>query len=132
MAKDYRTVNNIARLLNLPPKIQQAVREEKISGGHAKVLAGIKEQDKLWQAFEKILSGNFSVRDTERLARQMGTVKTPPKSPENEKFRQLELNLSEKLATPVSVQSGKENKGKISIRFTNLEHLNDIVKKILD
>lgn len=131
VAKDYRTINNIARLLNLPSEIQQAVSDEKISYGHARALLGIHNPEKQRNAFERILAGGFTVRDTESLAVQLGN--NAVKKVKTEKFNQLELNLTEKLDTPVAIaQSERGEQGKISIKFANLEHLNTIVKKILD
>ncbi|MCK9578378.1 ParB/RepB/Spo0J family partition protein [bacterium] len=63
------SVANSIRVLSLPEEIIQALREEKITEGHARALLSIKEVDIQKKVFEDILSNSYSVRDVEKISR---------------------------------------------------------------
>jgi len=72
VGKKRATVTNYLRLLKLPPDIQAAIREDKISMGHARALINIENIDLQLALFHKILKDDLSVRKTEHLVRQIG------------------------------------------------------------
>ncbi|MFA6251802.1 MAG: ParB/RepB/Spo0J family partition protein [Candidatus Paceibacterota bacterium] len=63
------SVANSIRVLTLPEEIIIALREEKITEGHARALLSIKEVDIQKKVFEEILSNSYSVRDVEKISR---------------------------------------------------------------
>ncbi|MFA6347944.1 MAG: ParB/RepB/Spo0J family partition protein [Candidatus Paceibacterota bacterium] len=63
------SVSNSLRILSLPEKIIQALREERITEGHARALLSIKEVDIQEKVFEEILANSYSVRDVEKISR---------------------------------------------------------------
>ena len=69
IGKDRTTVTNYLRLLKLPPVIQLAIREKKITMGHARALINIDNPINQLSVFDKILDESLSVRDTEEKAR---------------------------------------------------------------
>ena len=70
VGKKRATIANYLRLLKLPAEVQTAIREKKISMGHARALAGIEEKEYQLEVFSKILSQDLSVRSVESLAKK--------------------------------------------------------------
>ena len=70
MGKERSTVTNYIRLLKLPPDIQAAVRNGKISMGHARALINVDVVDKQLYIFNEIKNKELSVRQTEELVRK--------------------------------------------------------------
>lgn len=128
VAKSREYVANAVRILNLPKDMREALRSEKISRSHAKALLAISDAAKQRDVFGQILSGGLSSKETESIA--SSTKAKPAKAKEN-KFTELEKNLSETLKAPVLIQAADKG-GKIVVRFTNLEELNQIAKSIID
>jgi len=69
VGKKRATVANYLRLLNLPVEVQNAIREKKLSMGHARALLGIEDKELQIEVFSKILAQDLSVRQVENLAR---------------------------------------------------------------
>ncbi|MDD5639845.1 MAG: ParB/RepB/Spo0J family partition protein, partial [Candidatus Pacebacteria bacterium] len=75
------SVSNSLRILTLPEEIIQALREEKITEGHARALLSIKEVDIQKKVFEEILANSYSVRDVEKISRgEKPKIKKAPKT----------------------------------------------------
>ncbi len=71
--KSRAHVANIMRLLTLSSKVQNALLEEKITSGHAKVLVGL-DEEKQELILNSIIGQKLSVRQTEDLARDFKTA----------------------------------------------------------
>ena len=85
MGKERSTVTNYIRLLKLPPDIQVAVRNNKLSMGHARTLIGVENVEKQLFIFGEIMKNGLSVRQTEELVRKVnhiekGNTKKPAKN----------------------------------------------------
>ena len=136
VGKKRSTITNYIRLLKLDPIIQTGMRDGFISMGHGRALINIDQQADQLSIYEKILSGNLSVRETEALVRAYqekksgvatgtGTSKTLPD------FAASGLEaLSAFLDSPVTVQASGSGKGKITISFKNQEEFSRIKKRI--
>lgn len=134
VGKNRSTITNYLRLLKLPPDIQIAVRDNKISMGHARAIINVENPDSQLFIFKKILSEDLSVRKVEELARQIaaGVPQQPiSKAPGQPKeINQIQSRLSSHFGTKVSVKSDGK-KGEIRIPFLSVEDLNrilDIIK----
>ncbi len=129
VGKDRTTVTNYLRLLRLPPVIQLAIRERKITMGHARALINIDNPAGQLSVFDKILDDALSVRETESVAKAAKTsfpkAKNKSKSFEDGK---LERDLSVALDTKVKLSRVGPNKGKLIISFNSEEALKDIIK----
>lgn len=131
VGKNRATVTNYLRLLKLPPDIQIAVRDTKISMGHARAIINVENSDTQLFIFNKILSDDLSVRKVEELVRELGSKKevkresTTP-SPANREMAQLQSRLSTHFGTRVAVKSDGK-KGEIKIPFLSIEDLNRIL-----
>ena len=133
VGKKRATVNNYLRLLKLPPDIQNAVKENKISMGHARALVSVENVDDQLSVFKKIIEQELSVRATEAIVRSLSekteTTKEAKSSGDPEISR-LQGRLSSHFGTKVSV-AGDSKKGEIKIPYVSLEDLNRILE-ILD
>lgn len=130
VGKNRSTITNYLRLLKLPPDIQIAVRDQKISMGHARAIINVENPDAQLYIFKKILAEDLSVRKVEELARQVmaGTGAPSPVKPaaQPKEIQQVQSRLSSHFGTKVSVK-GDGKKGEIRIPFMSVEDLNRIL-----
>ena len=137
VGKERSTITNYLRLLKLPPDIQIALRETKLSMGHARALVNIENVEMQLEIFNRILSDDLSVRKVEALVRMLMTKPSPKKSKQlvetddNFEIRQLQSKLSSHFGTKVEVSSPNGEKGEIKIPFISVQELNRILE-ILD
>ncbi len=127
IGKSRSHISNFLRLLSLPEKVIDMVRNEKISQGHAKVLIGL--ENALLLA-EKIIKKKLSVRQTENLAR---LLKNNPKKIYKSKDPNIiatENVLSEKLGMRVVLNSKKNNSGILSFEYKGSDQLDRLIKII--
>ena len=132
VGKKRSTVNNYLRLLRLPPEIQNGVREQKISFGHARALINIENSDLQLSIYRSIIDQGLSVRKTEELVRQAAEPKPEKKEkPDNTQTPEivrLQSSLSSHFGTKIQVKSDAKNKGNITIPFVSLDDLNRILE----
>ncbi|GAA4396682.1 ParB/RepB/Spo0J family partition protein [Nibrella viscosa] len=132
VGKNRTTVNNYIRLLKLPPVIQAALRDNKISMGHARALITIEDHEVQIKIFRRIVDEDWSVRKVEEAVRNLGTESdaqvlrktTLPK----QEIRSLQFKLSSMFGTKVSIKADEKHKGEIKIPFTSQEELNKILE----
>jgi len=131
--KSRALVTNTIRLLKLNPEIQKNIAEGKISFGHAKLLLSIEDEEMQSAVCERIIATDLSVRDTERLIKNIGRVQKKKFQVKNitiEHFPEIEGRLRDALGTKISIlYDGK--KGKINIEFYNKEDLRRIADLLL-
>ena len=70
VGKSRSAVANSLRLLDLPEPCKALLREGKLSEGHAKVLLGIDDKEKLVAAAQTVVEKDLSVRETEALVKK--------------------------------------------------------------
>lgn len=119
LSKSRPYIANSIRILNLSPKLQQALIDEKISDAHAKVLAGIKEEQERIKLLNKIINEKMSVRETERYSKKLREKKDIFLEDALEK-------LSDMLDCKVSVQ-GDAQKGTLCIAYSSEENLEELM-----
>jgi ParB family transcriptional regulator, chromosome partitioning protein len=132
VGKNRSTVTNYLRLLKLPPDIQIALRDNRISMGHARAIINVDSADSQLYIFKKTLQEDLSVRKVEELARQLmaeprEVAKLNEPTPANKEIYQLQSRLSSHFGTKVSVKSDGK-KGDIRIPFLSVEDLNRILE----
>ena len=130
VGKKRATIANYLRLLNLPVEVQTAIREKKLSMGHARALAGI--DDKQWQldVFERILSRDLSVRQVESLARKSRSAVQGERGASEEPrsdYEDLREHLSHHFGATVEFTRSNKGAGRIVIPFKSDEDLQRIV-----
>lgn len=131
VGKNRATVTNYLRLLKLPPDVQIAVRDNKISMGHARAIINVENPDQQLYIFKKTLAEDLSVRKVEELVRNLAnqhdehTIQ-PPSSAVNREIAQLQSQLSSHFGTRIVIKSDGK-KGEIKIPFLSVEDLNRIL-----
>lgn len=131
LGKAPSTISNLTRLLQLPDAASRALRQGKISEGHARAILSLKQSpDKQEQLLNSILNNGWTVRQAEQFA----TAAKEGADAEAAKGRTasetaLTRNLGQKLGTKVQIKHTAKG-GNLVLRFDSPEHLNDIVDKI--
>jgi ParB family chromosome partitioning protein len=126
VGKERSTVTNFIRLLKLPEKIQEGLRKEKISMGHARALITVPGERAQLRLYDKIVDGGLSVRKVEDLVR---TIQQPRKKSETQKdagnsgasVQSLEQQLQQALGTKVKVRTKGQGRGEIVIEYYSLD-----------
>ena len=126
--KSRPAVANSIRLLSLDEKTLGMVRNGDISVGHAKVLAGVEDENLRAELALQVKRDMLTVRNLEQLVRAKSTQKKPKNSPQKETFlREIELSLAQTTGRKVTV-SGKNGKGKLEIEYYSEEDLAKIAR----
>ncbi len=129
VGKSRPYITNSLRLLKLPEIVRQLTAEGKISMGHARALAAIKDEDKQIELAERTAKEGLSVRQIEVLAQE---TKKPEKKPAKKKRKsadekRVEEDLKNALGTKVNIKrTGK--RGKIEIEFYSKEELERLIE----
>ena len=130
VGKNRSTVTNYLRLLKLPPAIQVALRDGKLSMGHARALISIDEVSLQLDIFKQIIQQELSVRKVEELVRNAGKVaeKVEKSVTVDPEIKKLQTKLSSHFGSKISVKSNEKNQGEIKIPFASTEDLNRILE----
>lgn len=131
VGKERSTVTNYLGLLDLPPDIKKALKEERISMGHARALKGIDDLAVQLSLFKKTLNEQLSVRALEQLVSsyKASTNKGKPKpSRLPDAYAQVQRNLQQQLGAKVQLKVNNNGKGQIVIPFTDNEDLNRLLE----
>lgn len=131
VGKERSTVTNYLRLLKLPPQIQSAIRDGKLSMGHARAILGVDDIGMQLKIFKDILEGDFSVRKVEDLVRQQAPKKTNKKEAKKANWateiRNLEDRLEHRFETKVEIRHKDNGNGKITIHYFSNDDLNRLM-----
>jgi ParB family chromosome partitioning protein len=135
VGKNRSTVTNYIRLLKLSPSIQRAIKEKKISMGHARALAGIENLILQQDIFNEVMDRELSVRATEHLIRaaqnpQPKASKEAKSSALSPEYISIQNDLTSRFGTKVSLKANKKGKGQIVINFSNTKQLNNILEEL--
>jgi ParB family chromosome partitioning protein len=131
VGKKRSTVNNYLRLLKLPPDIQVALKEKKLSMGHARALINIDDIATQLMIFKKILIEEWSVRKVEDYVRGLANtteiVKSPPKTNLPIEVQRIQTKLTSHFGTKITIKKDGD-KGEIKIPFMSDEDFNRILE----
>ena len=127
IGKSRSHISNSLRLLTLPQKIIEMIRNDKISQGHAKILIGI--ENSLLLA-EKIVKKKLSVRQTESLVRIIKNGQAKKVALRNSNVISTENELSEKIGMRVHLINKKDNSGTLTFNYKGLDQLDRLIKVI--
>jgi ParB family chromosome partitioning protein len=137
VGKERSTVNNYLRLLKLPEQIQAALRDEKISMGHARAIINIEDLEQQMQIFKQMVQDNLSVRKVEELVREKSNGKSKPQSTANsqafiEEYETYQHTLGQRYKSPVQFRVKSNGKGEIVISFTGKDELQRLIELLED
>jgi ParB family chromosome partitioning protein len=138
VGKNRATVANTLRLLQLPPDVQNFLRSNLLSFGHARAILGANGTDSQKQIAEQVIREGLSVRETEALVVERNLNKTArngalassklPSTPDVH-VGAMQTRLQERFGTKVLLKYRK-GKGAVEIRFFNDEDLERIMEII--
>ncbi|MCI5952482.1 MAG: ParB/RepB/Spo0J family partition protein [Anaerostipes sp.] len=131
VSKSRSTITNSLRLLKLTKEVQEMLVEEKISMGHARALLAITDPDIQISVAKKVYEEALSVRDIEKLVKDMAKpAKKEEKEPNEYQYlyRDIEENLKQILGNKVTIKNRKNNKGKIEIEYYSQDDLERIIE----
>lgn len=133
IGKSRPYIANSLRLLKLPEEIRQMVVDKKLTAGHARAIAGLKDEDLQKEAAEKAVKNGWSVRQIEGYT---GEKAEPGKKRKRSKskpqdIRQMENRLTEVLGTKVTI-NGSDRKGKLELEYYSKGELERLLEILLD
>ena len=134
VSKSRTAVTNSMRLLKLSDDVQQMVIDEMISTGHARALLAIEDPEQQYILAQKVFDEKLSVRDIEKLVKNLGKTKVQKKSKEKQLtaiYQEIEETLKEKLSTKVSIVAKENGAGKIEVEFFSHEELDRLMEIIM-
>ena len=124
-------VSNLLRLLSLSAPLQDLLMHNKLDMGHARALIGLDAAQQIMLA-NKIISQHLSVREVESMVKKLGTEakSIQQKTTINRDVLALQNTLSEKIGAVVSIAAKSNGAGMLKISYSNLDQLDDIIRKI--
>ena len=130
VSKSRSAITNSLRLLKLSDDVLTLLMEEEISSGHARALLGLEENEKQLEIAEKIAKDHLSVREVEKLVKNINqpAKKTKKKELSNDfLYHDMEEKVKLKTGTKVRINRKSENKGKIEIEYYSQDDLEKIL-----
>lgn len=136
VGKKRATIANYLRLLRLPAEIQMALKDAKITMGHARALLGVDDPELQLAFYEQVLKESLSVRQVEQMIREYlqeedpktKTKKSPKRSSRsNTEYDVLSRRFSQLFQTKVSMKVNDNGKGRITIPFDDADQLERII-----
>ena len=124
IGKSRSHITNSLRLLTLPIEVIKLIEKQKLSAGHAKILVGLENANFV---ANKIIEKKLSVRQAENFVKIFKNKRQKPNHKKDVNIKDLEISTSNKIGLNVSIQNKKNNKGKISLEYQDLDQLNKII-----
>tara|TARA_B100001029_G_C15044751_1_gene446276 strand:+ start:177 stop:1025 length:849 start_codon:yes stop_codon:yes gene_type:complete len=124
IGKSRSYIANSLRLLNLPEDVIKLIQNQKLSAGHAKILVGL---DNASFIAKKIIEKKLSVRQSENFVKIFKNKKSKSQINKDPNILGLELSIVNKVGLNVIIQNNKNNKGKITFEYKDLDQLNKII-----
>lgn len=135
VGKDRTTVANMLRLLQLPEGVRKLLQDGQLTMGHAKVLLGLEDPEKIATLAREIVREGLTVREVERRLREFVGPRTGKKtgrprsadrlSPE---IKRIQDRLRRFLQTDVTVSVGKNDRGTLTFHFYSADDLERLLE----
>ncbi len=138
------TIANLVNLLDLEPEVQEGLRTNQITEGHAKLLKGVKDRDRQLSVFRQIVAQGLTLKATEPLVREVregaGAGEPGASAPggggggangtayRTAHVQSLEDELRQKLGVKVEIKLRGKDKGQLVLRFES----NDDFMRLLE
>ena len=127
IGKSRSHITNCLRLLTLPGDVIKLIETQKLTAGHAKILVGLENAKFI---ANKIIEKKFSVRQAENFVKIFKNKKQKPNNLKDINIKELETSVSNKVGLNVTIKNNKNNKGKITLEYKDLDQLNKIINII--
>ena len=135
VGKSRSAVANTVRLLGLPPAVQAALSDGRISAGHARALLALPAHPAMEAALEQVVGRELTVRQTEALVRRLLQPPPPPSASESAASQAhltaLEGRFRSTLGTKVTLERKQDGSGRLVIHFYNDDDLDSIYRQIV-
>lgn len=134
VSKSRTAVTNSMRLLKLDDRVQEMIVDDMISTGHARALLAIDDKELQYELANKIFDEKLSVRETEKLVKEIKNPKKPKtkKIIENQfVYTDLENRMKDVMGTKVNISSRGNGKGKIEIEYYSDDELERMFEMIM-
>lgn len=133
VSKSRTAVTNSMRLLKLCDEVQQMIIDDMLSTGHARALISIEDPEQQYTIAQKIFDEKLSVRDVEKLVKNLNKPEKPKKESKEDKsldiiYQDIEERLKQSLGTKVEISSKGNGAGKLEIEFYNHDDLDRIIE----
>jgi len=124
IGKSRSHITNSLRILTLPVEVIKLIEAQKLTAGHAKILVGLENASFV---ANKIIEKKLSVRQAENFVKIFKNKRQRPNKSKDANIKDLELSVSDKVGLNVVIQNKKNNKGKITFEYKDLDQLNKIL-----
>ncbi|MEB0135907.1 ParB/RepB/Spo0J family partition protein [Actimicrobium sp. CCC2.4] len=132
VGRSRSAVSNLLRLLNLAQPVQTMLMAGDLDMGHARALLPVDAATQITLA-NQIVAKRMSVRDAEKLVTRTSSEQSADPQPRKSKsgdIARLEEELSDSLATTVTVKIGARNRGQLVIDFASLDALDGVIARL--
>jgi ParB family chromosome partitioning protein len=132
LGEDRSSIANYLRLLDLAEPVRQLVRENKLSLGHAKLLAGVSDILEQERLSSQVIGQDLTVRNLEKL---LHNATTPPPhhatTVPSPHLQELEKSFSRQLGMRVQIRATpRKGKGTITIHYASLDQFDQLQAKL--
>jgi len=124
IGKSRSHITNSLRLLTLPLEVIKLIENQKLTAGHAKILVGLENANFI---ANKIIEKKLSVRQAENFVKIFKNKSQKLKNIKNSNIKDLEISVLNKTGLNVIIKNKKNNKGKITFEYKELDQLNKII-----
>jgi ParB family chromosome partitioning protein len=131
VGKDRSTVTNYLRLLKLPPQIQFAIRDNRITMGHARAIIAVNDVAMQLKIFNDILEQDLSVRKVEELVRTHAPKKhaqEKPATPTEIELKKIQDRLSRRFETKTEIRNKSNGSGQLVFSYFSKDDLNRLLE----
>jgi ParB family chromosome partitioning protein len=128
VGRSRAAVSNLLRMMELNPEVQQLLREDRISLGHAKVLLGVQGPRQSVLATQ-VADQQLSVRQTEALVKG-GDVASRPAPRPRPVASELQTQLAARIGLPVRLKQNDKGRGQITIQFRSAAELDALMQRL--
>jgi ParB family chromosome partitioning protein len=130
VGRSRSATTNLLRLLRLAKPVQEMLMQGKVEMGHARALLALDGARQI-EAAHAVSAKGLSVRETETLVqRLLHGVSSRRRKRADRDLARLEEELAERLGTTVEIRAGKKGGGKLLVYYSNLDHLEELLKKL--
>lgn len=130
VGKSRPYITNSLRLLKLPDYVRDLISEGQMSAAHGRTIVTIADENTRKALCDKIVKEGLSVRETEKLAAEIGKPKKKPvKKQKNPDVKRVESELKDILGTKINIEQ-KGSRGKIEIEFYSKDELERIIEML--
>ena len=130
VGRSRSATTNLLRLLKLAKPVQAMLLEGALEMGHARSLLSLDSARQI-EAANRIVARHLSVRESEALAARLLRAPAGRRRPKSDRdLARLEEEISQGLGTTVQIRPGRKGSGTILVRYSGLDHLEQLLKKL--